>query len=126
MNPALSLSYDEDPNSHDWAVDFIDGSGRQPEWFATLDEALAFMKVQAEPLAPKGLIPVVIESVQIGNAHMDALDWSNAPGVAAICYEGEHLGIHFIVPGSGISARHVLRDMVDASGLYEVVDRATR
>lgn len=67
-------------------------------------------------------IPVVIESVTIGNDHTDSLEWF-IDGRAAICYEeGEHQGIHFVVVDDHTPATDaVLRDMLEMNGLYEEV-----
>lgn len=68
-------------------------------------------------------IPVKIETVTVGNDNTDALEWF-IHARAAICYEdGEHKGIHYVVIDDGTPATDaVLRDMVEDSGLYEIVE----
>lgn len=68
-------------------------------------------------------IPVHTQSVVIANDTTAALGWQ-LDGTAAICFEeGEHLGVHFVIPGVDDAARSVLADMVEDNGLY-VLDPA--
>lgn len=63
-------------------------------------------------------IPVVIETIEMGNDNTDALDWQNM-GLAAICYEGENPSIYMVVVGIGESSKQKLYEMLDNDGRFQ-------
>lgn len=62
-----------------------------------------------------------IEQVSISNDHL-AEAGIEVDALAAISYDNEHTGVHYVVVGIDDAARHYLLDIIDDSGFpYEVV-----